>query len=121
MGFGDKYMTVIGSCLKSGNIKAKNFLLGGNRISSHGARHVIKGIAKQAAHLDLKGNRIGEEGIIEINVGLKQRDCRIQYLNLEDNNLGSKAASKLLQRIAKNNTLKVLNLSKNLLDDMITE
>jgi len=47
--------------------------------------------------------------------------CRIKYLNLEDNRLGSKAANLIFSALLENRTLTKLNLSKNLLTDTVAD
>lgn len=47
------------------------------------------------------------------------KECKIEYLNLEENMLGNQNVCTLLQALAKNRTLRVLNLSKNYLSEII--
>ena len=51
----------------------------------------------------------------------QNKDCKIQYLNLEDNQLGNEGIKILLRGLISNIKLKILNISKNQLTDEITE
>jgi len=46
--------------------------------------------------------------------------CKLEYLNLEENYLGTAAVVNLLKGVESNRTLKYLNLSKNYLTNEIS-
>ena len=47
-------------------------------------------MSKNAKKIDLSKNDIGKVGVDAIIRSVKNRDCKIEYLNIEDNKLGDK-------------------------------
>jgi hypothetical protein len=81
----------------------------------------LKNIPLNTTSIDLSYNKIGIIGIHNLNINVQNSQCRIIYLNLEENELRDRGASKLLDSLSYNATLKSLNLSKNILSDEISE
>ena len=121
MGFGDKYMKVLGSGLSRLNW-LKELELGNNRISSKGSVALLSNLTPTILSLNLKCNKIGLLGVQNIAKFITSRDaCRLENLNLEENHLGNQVTAVLLEALLSNRSIKYLNLSKNLLSDEIAE
>ena len=71
----------------------------------------------KAVWLNIANNRIGKTGAIIILNTLQEKDCKLINLNLEGNLLGNGVCKTLLEKIAIYGGIKILNLSKNELDD----
>jgi Ran GTPase-activating protein (RanGAP) involved in mRNA processing and transport len=68
---------------------------------------------KNGKTIDLKNNKIGKIGTEHLSHCLSSKDCWLEELNLEDNMLGDANIMLLLDSILDNNTLRILNISKN--------
>ncbi|CAD8053199.1 unnamed protein product [Paramecium primaurelia] len=110
MKYGDKYMIMLARGLQKQN-DIKEFNLNDNRMTQLSSSEVIKS-TRGATSLSLSKNKIGN-GCLEIGNSLVNRDCKIQLLNLEDNKLQESLIIDILDRIAYNRSLKIVNLSKN--------
>jgi Ran GTPase-activating protein (RanGAP) involved in mRNA processing and transport len=95
-----------------------SFKLGGNRITNKGAVNFLKKVRPSCRELDFSNNKIGTEGVHEIN-SLLLAHSKILHLNLENNGLGDKAVSFLLKNQIQNSSLLKLNLSKNNISDFL--
>ena len=92
-----------------------------NRITSQSADKLISSIGKNAKKIDISKNNIGKVGIEAIIRQIKNRDCKIEYLNIEDNKLGDKAVEQLCSHLAFNKVLQILNISKNYLTNNVAQ
>ncbi|CAD8085561.1 unnamed protein product [Paramecium sonneborni] len=110
MKYGDKYMIMMARGLQEQN-DIKEYNLNDNRMTQLSSSEVIKS-TRGATKLSLSKNKIGN-GCFEIGNSLVSRECKIQQLNLEDNKLQENLIIDILERIADNRSLKILNLSKN--------
>jgi hypothetical protein len=110
-GYGDHYMDALGHGLgRVTNIK--KLKLKRNRISSHGAMHVLQH-ARRAVELDFSINRIGLSACNQLSSIIKPRDCQLKELKLAGNLLGDRAVKDLLSEMMNNASLKLLDLSEN--------
>ena len=90
MRYGDNYMHVISEGVKHAPISLEVFQFEGNRITTKSSGNLLSVISKNAKELNFSKNRIGAIGVQHIAKSLESRDCRIEILELEDNNLGDK-------------------------------
>ncbi|XP_051874587.1 NACHT, LRR and PYD domains-containing protein 12-like [Pristis pectinata] len=64
-------------------------------------------------NLNLCDNHLGDKGICLLSTTLKQPQCRIQKLNLSNNNLSTGSWEELVSVLMTNQTLRELNVSNN--------
>ena len=100
-----------------------------------GANHLLSKLTSQAEVVNLSGNNIGKIGcdhlcsIISLKNSRYYRvkiDWLIKYnrlieINLEANKLGDNAVGQICEAIAYNDSVKILNIGKNLLSDNVAE
>lgn len=110
MKYGDKYMVILAKGLQKQN-EIKEFHLNNNRMTQLSSSEIIKS-TRGATTLSLQQNKIGKASL-DIGNTLVNRDCKIQILNLEDNKLSESLIIDILDRISDNRSLKIINLSKN--------
>ncbi|CAK90105.1 unnamed protein product (macronuclear) [Paramecium tetraurelia] len=110
--FGDKYVEMLSEGLRI--LPAiQDFNFNHNRIKEHGASQLMPLISKQARKIEFQTNMIGEKGLDSILKILPIQQCKIQVLNLEDNNLGDQLIIELCKAMSKNLSVETLNISKN--------
>ncbi|CAD8076826.1 unnamed protein product [Paramecium sonneborni] len=110
--FGDKYVEVLSEGLRTLPV-IQDFNFNSNRIKENGASLILPLISKQARSIEMVSNIIGRKGLEPVLNVLPLQTCKIQILNLEDNQLGDLLAQELFKSMQKNNTVKLLNVSKN--------
>jgi len=102
----------LGSALKS-NTKLQSLSLGYNLISSLGATTLVEGMMN-ISKLDLRGNSIGNDGVISIADSLLlSSSSTLQHLIIRDNNITSLGAIKLSQVLETNDVLQSLDMGSN--------
>lgn len=74
---------------------------------------------KNGKVIDIKNNKIGKIGTEHLSYCLSSKDCWLEELNLEDNMLGDSNIMMLLDSILDNNTLRILNISKNFITNIV--
>lgn len=92
-----------------------------NKISNEGARRMARTVKhnRKITKLNLSNNKIGYEGGRSLSLMLAEPDCQLADLNLSLNLIGDKALIIMLEDIKENKSLKVLDLSANLLTDEV--
>ena len=120
MRFGDSYIRSLSRGINK-TTYIKDFQLSHNRITNKSSEELLKNIPLHTTNLDLSYNKIGIIGVKNLSENLLNPNCRIININLEDNQLRDRSASKLLNSLSQNQSLKYLNLSKNILTDEISD
>ena len=94
-----------------------NLILRGNDVRGKGCGIVINGVQERRIRLcllDISDNDIGEQGSRAIATLVRDDDCVLEILNLENNKLRDAKTRHLLDAIGVNKSLKSVNLAKNL-------
>jgi Ran GTPase-activating protein (RanGAP) involved in mRNA processing and transport len=83
---------------------AISFALVNNKIGPQGGAALVKAVAKagQEKCVDLRRNRLGDEGAKQIANSLEKNAGRIKYVYLHHNNIGIEGERALAQRVPKN-------------------
>ncbi|CAD8105716.1 unnamed protein product [Paramecium sonneborni] len=110
--FGDKYVEVLSEGLRT-LPTIQDFNFNHNRIKEYGASQLFPLISKQARKIEFQTNTIGQKGLEPILQCLPLQTCKIQILNLEDNQLGDALILDLCKAMSKNPSVEMLNISKN--------
>ena len=90
--------------------------LGACELGTEGAATVIKAVAEGAAGLQSLGmyyNRIGDAGALQVAAALPRHGCEdLTALDLSDNEIGDEGAVALIDALADNRSLTVLDLGR---------
>ena len=124
---GDDYLQCVNKSLEiCGHLTSLD--LSKNRLSDMSLIPLIQTIInninllQKIVEINLSYNKIGIAATELLCKYLSEKDCKLEILNLESNGLGNNNAKKIIESITKNlsKKIKYLNLSKNLLDDDVS-
>jgi len=73
---------------------------------------------KILSSLNLSANNIGDEGAKSLGYYIIESGCKLQSLTISYNNITDKGGVQLVESLAENTSLKMLNLDSNLLTDL---
>ncbi|CAK4802551.1 unnamed protein product [Aphanomyces euteiches] len=116
-GLGDRGVQKMGQYLDQMSRRSlKTLLLHDNIVADKGCASVMHAITNSQhglVCLDLSQNRIHANGAQALAEALQSPSCKLQSLLLAKNHLGDVVAKKLITAIAKNTTLRTLDLAEN--------
>ncbi|XP_067850819.1 protein NLRC3-like [Heptranchias perlo] len=112
---GDSGAKILSQVMKSPDCKLENLELEKNDLTHRccEALGFILSSNRMLTNLNLSNNNLGDRGICLLSTALKEPQCRIQKLNLSNNNLSFGCWEELVSVLVTNQTLRELNVSNN--------
>ena len=117
---GDKFINCLSTGLKFVN-HLNSLEMSNNRLTHHGIKKLLSNIKqnesllKNIIKLNLSYNNIGDEGIEDLITFIEDKNCKLENLDIEGNNLGDKNINKICISIAQSiyTKLTYFNIGKN--------
>jgi len=81
-------------------------------------KHIEVTSLRTLTSLNLSANNIGDDGAKNLGYYIVELGCKLQYLTVSYNNISDKGGVQLVQSLAENTSLKMLNLDCNLITDL---
>lgn len=113
---GDAYATALSQGIPHHHALS-SLVLTSNRLSDRGCHSLLKSVeCAKLKVLDVSSNALGPMSFRRITEVLTEKQCRIQYLGLENTGINDCWVNRLAGALVDNNVLKDLNLARNKLD-----
>ena len=117
---GDRFINCLSTGLKYTN-NLSNLEISNNRLTHTGIEKLFMNIKQNESFvrniikLNLSNNNIGESGIQKLSNFIEDKNCQLEHLNIEGNNLGDNNINYICDTIALyiRNKITYLNLGKN--------
>ena len=117
---GDRFINCLSTGLKYTN-NLSNLEISSNRLTHKGIEKLFMNIKQNESFvrniikLNLSNNNIGESGIQKLSTFIEDKNCQLEHLNIEGNNLGDNNINYICGNIALYiwNKITYLNLGKN--------
>ncbi|XP_078266270.1 NACHT, LRR and PYD domains-containing protein 12-like [Rhinoraja longicauda] len=112
---GDSGVKVLSEVIKSPGCKLLNLELERNDLTHRccEALAIIVSSNRMLRNVNLCDNHLGDKGICLLSTALKNTECRMQSLNLSNNDLSTGSWEELASVLVANRTLQELNVSSN--------
>ncbi|XP_078390096.1 NACHT, LRR and PYD domains-containing protein 3-like [Cetorhinus maximus] len=113
----DSGVKLLSVALRNSGCKIQRLGLGDNKLTDSCAEDLASVFNRSLTDLNLGYNNLGDSGVKRLSVALRGPDCKIQKLDLQDNNLTDSCTEDLASVISTNQSLTDLNLGVNPLGD----
>ncbi|XP_032872734.1 NACHT, LRR and PYD domains-containing protein 12-like isoform X1 [Amblyraja radiata] len=116
---GDSGVKPVSVALRNPDCKILTLWLEDVDLTDTGAKHFASALSTNYSltKLDLSGNNLGDSGVKLVSEALRNPDCKIQTLRLDDVGLTDSGAKRLASALSTNCSLMDLELSRNKLGD----
>ncbi|XP_078420610.1 NACHT, LRR and PYD domains-containing protein 12-like [Cetorhinus maximus] len=116
---GESGVQLLSAALRNPGCKIQELDLYGNDLTASAAEDLASPLRtnRSLTDLDLDHNNLGDSGVKLLSEALRERDCKIQKLCLQKNNLTDSCAKDLASALGTNLSLTVLDLDFNRLGD----
>ena len=110
---GDRFAAAFSKGVKQYK-EVTNLNLKANRLTDQGCARILSGIhSKKIKIINLSENKLGKNSIEKIITIISNNECKLRTLELESINISERAVSELCKTLADNKILHSLNLAKN--------
>ncbi|XP_059818671.1 NACHT, LRR and PYD domains-containing protein 3-like [Hypanus sabinus] len=118
-GLGDSGVKLVSAAARNPECKIQKLVLRDVGLTDSGAEDLASALRSNPSlmELDLSYNKLGDSGVKLVSAALKNPECKIQKLWLENVSLTDSGAEDLVSILNTNPTLTELNLSENKLGD----
>ncbi|XP_048398544.2 NLR family CARD domain-containing protein 3-like isoform X1 [Stegostoma tigrinum] len=112
---GDSGVKILSQMMASPDCKLQNLELEKNDLTHKCCETLafILSSSRMLSNLNLSNNSLGDRGIRILSNALKAAQCRVQKLNLSNNNLSTGSWEEIVSVLITNQTLRELNVSNN--------
>lgn len=117
---GDQYASAFSNGLKL-LPKINSLEMSSNRLTSVGAKTILNSLTPRTKNIDFSMNRIGKLGSQNLSRIVRDKTNQLEVLNLEGNRLTDEGVIDLCAALQARNKLKKLDLSNNLMTDRSCE
>ncbi|XP_067882390.1 NACHT, LRR and PYD domains-containing protein 3-like isoform X2 [Heterodontus francisci] len=116
---GDSGVKLLSEALRNPDCKIQKLWLVGNNLTDSCIEDLASTLStnRSLTDLDLSYNKLGDSGVKLLSEALRNPDCKIQKLELENNNLTASCIEVLASAVSTNRSLTDLDLSDNKLGD----
>ncbi|XP_072892152.1 NACHT, LRR and PYD domains-containing protein 3-like [Hemitrygon akajei] len=118
-GLGDSGVKLVSATLRNPECKIQKLWLVRVGLTDSGAEDLVSALSTNPSltELDLSGNKLGDSGVKLVSAALRNPECKIQRLWLENVGLTDSGAEDLVSALSTNPSLTELDLSDNKLGD----
>ncbi|XP_072892145.1 NACHT, LRR and PYD domains-containing protein 3-like [Hemitrygon akajei] len=116
---GDSGVKLVSAALRNPECKIQKLVLARVGLTDSGAEDLASALSTNPSltELDLSGNKLGDSGVKLVSAALRDPECKIQKLGLNNVGLTDSGAEDLASALSTNPSLTDLNLSDNKLGD----
>ncbi|XP_067916037.1 NACHT, LRR and PYD domains-containing protein 12-like isoform X4 [Heterodontus francisci] len=116
---GDSGVKLLSEALRNPDCKIQKLELENNKLTDSCIEDLTSALSTNwsLTDLDLSYNKLGDSGVKLLSEALRNPDCKIQRLQLENNNLTASCIEVLASAVSTNRSLTDLDLSDNKLGD----
>ncbi|XP_062895731.1 NACHT, LRR and PYD domains-containing protein 3-like [Mobula hypostoma] len=116
---GDSGVKLVSAALRNPECKIQKLWLGDVGLTDSGAEDLASALTAKPSlsELDLSGNKLGDSGVKLVSVALRNPECKLQKLWLENVGLTDSGAEDLVSALSTNPSLTELKLELNSLTD----
>ncbi|XP_062895925.1 LOW QUALITY PROTEIN: NACHT, LRR and PYD domains-containing protein 12-like [Mobula hypostoma] len=116
---GDSGVELVSAALRNSECKIQKFWLYDVGLTDSGVEDLVSALSTNPSltELDLGGNKLGDSGVKLLSPALRNPECKIQKLGLNNVDLTDSGADDLVSALSTNPSLTELNLGLNSLTD----
>ncbi|XP_059817478.1 NACHT, LRR and PYD domains-containing protein 14-like [Hypanus sabinus] len=116
---GDSGVKLVSAALRKSECKIQKLGLNNVGLTDSGAEDLVSALSTNPSltELNLSDNKLGDSGVKLVSAALRNRECKIQKLWLNNVGLTDSGAEDLVSALSTNPSLTELNLSENSLTD----
>ncbi|XP_072893245.1 NACHT, LRR and PYD domains-containing protein 3-like isoform X1 [Hemitrygon akajei] len=116
---GDSGVKLVSAALRNPECKIQRLWLWDVGLTDSGAEELASALSTNPSlmDLDLSDNKLGDSGVKLVSAALRNPECKIQTLELDNVGLTDSGAEDLVSALSTNPSLTVLNLGSNSLTD----